>query len=176
MRSITHGVVIITVTFALAACAAPTAVRSAGGTPSGAPSISPRWTSCDADVPALAAVPGVDALALPRLAADFSPTAVVVCDRRPQSRSDGGQDLVAAESRSDDVAALVSALRLPDQPPATGACTMDLPIAPWFALLDAQGRWVRPGIPKDACGKIRSEVRQAIAGLSLTQTATRPGG
>jgi len=39
--------------------------------------------------------------------------------------------------------------------------------------MDAQGRWIRPGLPTDACGKIRSEVRDAVANLPLTDVSKR---
>ena len=49
----------------------------------------------------------------------------------------------------------------------------ELPTVPWFVLLDEQGRWIRPGVPRDKCGKVRIEVRDAVSGLRLTRVATR---
>ena len=72
------------------------------------------------------------------------------------------------------MAALVAALRLADEPATDGACTADLPFVPWLALLDDRGRWVRPGVPRDACGKPRIEVRNAIDRLRLTPVSSRP--
>jgi hypothetical protein len=169
MRMIIKGLVVAAVAATLAACGA-----GASGTPerpAGTPEVRPSWTSCAAEVPERT-IPGVDAIALPRLADQFIPSAAIVCDSQPQRRADGGQDLVAFESRADDVTELVAALRLPDQPRTAGACTMDLPIVAWFALLDAAGQWLRPGLPTDACGKIRIEVRKAVGALRLTRISS----
>jgi hypothetical protein len=69
---------------------------------------------------------------------------------------------------------LVAALRLPDEPLSGDVCTTELYLPPFFVLLDAQGRWVRPGVPSDACGKVRREVRDALQGLRLTTVSSRP--
>ncbi|MEV6812881.1 hypothetical protein [Micromonospora sp. NPDC051296] len=103
----------------------------------------------------------------------FQPVAAVVCRVVPQRRPSGGEDLVAVEERADDVAALVVALRLPDERSTEGICTMELPFVPWLALLDAQGRWVRPGVPIDVCGKPRQEFRAAYDRLPAERVTTR---
>jgi hypothetical protein len=155
----------VTVALLAAGCA------NAGTAPGGTPEVNPTWDSC----PTTRAAPdaGGD---LPRLGDDFTPVAVTICATGPRAAVAGGEDLVATEQRSDDVAALVAALRLPDEERTSGACTLDLPIVPWFALHDAQGRWVRPGVPVDACGKPRIEVREAIAALPLTTVTRRKVG
>lgn len=150
-----------------------------GSSPGSPAEPQPSWTSCSeagAPAPAPDANPA-ETLQLPRLGADFAPTAVVVCRLEPDKRADGGTDLVAAESRAngpDDVAAVLDALRLPDERRTAQACTADLPGVPWFALVDADGRWVRPGTPADACGKIRIEVRQAVENLTLLRVSAHP--
>lgn len=171
MRTTVKGIAVAVAAITLAGCG--TASGMVVEDPLGGPSVHPRWTSCTAEAPKASADGGVDALALPRLGGGFTPTAGIVCDQQVQRRADGGQDLIAAESRAEDIAALVAALRLPDEQPTDGACTSDLPIVPWFVLLDEQGRWIRPGVPKDSCGKVRVEVRDAVAGLRLTRVATR---
>jgi hypothetical protein len=171
MRTIVKGVAVAVAAITLAGCRTGSGMVAEG--PMGTPSVHPRWTSCTAEAPQASVAGGVDALALPRLGGGFAPTAGIVCGQQVQRRADGGQDLVATESRADDVAVLVAALRLPDEQPTDGACTADLPMVPWFVLLDEQGRWVRPGVPKDSCGKVRAEVRDAVAGLRLTRVATR---
>ncbi|SCE98453.1 hypothetical protein GA0070607_3989 [Micromonospora coriariae] len=138
-----------------------------------------RWTSC-ADAAPEMATPGFritaeDVVVLPRLDGDFTPTAVVICGHETQRRADGGEDIVATERRADDVAALVTALRLPDESSTNrGGCFMMLALAPWLAVVDADGRWMRPGIPLDSCRKPRPEVREALDALPLTTVATRP--
>lgn len=145
----------------------------------GTPPVQPVWRSCPIQAPGPAdrlphLAAGNDALGLPLLGDDFPAVAAVLCGVGPRQRPGGGEDLAATESRADEVAALVEALRLPDEPPADGPCTTDLPMVPWLALLDAQGRWVRPGVPSDACGKPRIEVRDAIAALRLKPVSARP--
>lgn len=155
----------------VAACARPVFV-DVGAVPTGSPEIMPAWTSCstDADVQTFG---GAEATELPRLGVDFVPTAAVVCNVSPQDQPGGGSDLVATEGRTDEVTALVAALRLPDVPRTAGDCTLELPLVPWFAVLDATGRWVRPGTPVDACGKIRIEVRKALSDLKLSTVSSR---
>ncbi|MFE0526596.1 hypothetical protein ACFW0V_03250 [Micromonospora parva] len=139
-----------------------------------------RWTSCLEAAPEMVArgfrVPTSEAAALPRLGDDFIPTAVVVCGvERPPVRS----EWLLTERRSDDataLAALVAALRRPDAPDNPGfACRAVLQEAPWLALVDADGRWMRPGIPLDSCHDILpDDFGAALDALPLTTVATRP--
>jgi hypothetical protein len=122
-------------------------------------------------VPAVTA--GNDALTLPRLAGDFDAVATIVCGEAVEHRPDGAELLVATESRADDVTSLVAALRLPDKPRTDNPCTADAVVAPWLVLLDGQGRWIRPGVAVDGCGKPRIEVRTAVEKLRLTRVSTR---
>ncbi|MGC4797744.1 hypothetical protein ACLQ3H_27015 [Micromonospora saelicesensis] len=121
-------------------------------------------------------VPTSEAAALPRLGDDFIPTAVVVCEvESPPVRS----EWLLTERRSDDataLAALVAALRLPDAPENPGfACRAILQEAPWLALVDADGRWMRPGIPLASChDNLPDKFRAALGALPLTTVATRP--
>jgi hypothetical protein len=135
---------------------APTATGAAPG----------KWVSCAADAD-LDAPDGEH-----RLAAGFSPVAITVCRQETRRRADGGLDLVAVELRGEDTAALVAALRLPDLAPNGGACRAMLKRGVgWFALHDADGRWVRPGTPLDGCGNTRQEVVDAYAALRLTRVS-----
>ncbi|WP_433062151.1 hypothetical protein [Dactylosporangium sp. CS-033363] len=161
MRSLAVAVLALAL---LTACAA----RDAGGRQ---PGVHPAWTSCEQVGTETVAGPGP--LELPRLPAGFTPAAVVVCDEPVQPRADGGEDVVQRERRGTKVDALTAALRLPDQPRTTSPCTMDLPGIAWFAVLDAAGRWLRPGVATDACGKLRIEARQAVERLELTTVRTR---
>ncbi|GAA3257405.1 hypothetical protein GCM10010532_107830 [Dactylosporangium siamense] len=111
-------------------------------------------------------------LAMPWLPAGFTPVAAVVCARAPQQRAGGGEDLVLLEKRATSVARLTETLRLDDQPPTNDPCTADLVGVVWFAMLDAGGRWVRPGVATDVCGKPRIEVRDALDQLDTTTVAT----
>src|SRR6185312_2757711 len=108
----------------------------------------------------------------------FVPVAAVLCGREVRPRAGGGREQVATERRADEIAALLAALRLPDQGRGRGefACTLDLLVPPWLALLDDRGRWLRPYLPTDSCGKPRPEVRAALDGLRLTTVDTRTVG
>jgi hypothetical protein len=158
----------------LAGCARP------GSQPAGPPpresaaEVHDAWTSCRTE---LGTATGFDAnptepLGMPWLPAGFTPVAAVVCVRAPQQRAGGGQDLVLLEQRATSVERLTGTLRLADQPPTNGACTADLVGVVWFAMLDAGGRWVRPGVAVDPCGKPRIEVRDALEKLETTTVAT----
>ncbi|WP_158566244.1 hypothetical protein [Micromonospora craterilacus] len=142
---------------------------------SGSPEVHPSWESCGAATSETEVYlsGSQEALLLPSLDEGFQPVAAVVCRVVPQRRPNGGEDLVAVEERADDVAALVLSLRLPDQKSTESACTLELPFVPWLALLDAQGRWVRPGVPTDVCGKPRQEFRTAYDQLPAERVTTR---
>jgi hypothetical protein len=167
-----RSVAVFVAGLALLAACAPKGGTQPGGAPSGTPEIHPAWTACPP--PAGRFDPGdvTAPLGLPRLPADFTPAEVVVCASGTQTRADGGEDSVRLERRGSDVAALTRALRLPDVPFGGGVCTADLPGVPWFVVLDASGRWLRPGIAADACGKLRIEVRGAVEQLHLTTVHT----
>ena len=118
--------------------------------------------------------PPADAADLPRLDDNFTAVAAVVCGADNQNQPNGSEYLIGTEDRAGDVAELVAALRLPDEPNTRGMCTADNPTVPWFVLIDAQGRWVRPGVPRDQCSKQRAEVRVAVKSLNLARTSTWP--
>jgi hypothetical protein len=161
--------------FAAGACATTTTAGDGTGQSPGTVTVHPYWESCAAATGSNDIHPdgAQDALSLPRLDDRFQPAAAVVCRSGPQRRPSGGSDLVALEERAEEVAALVAALRLPDEKPTDGACTMELQFVPWLALLDAQGRWVRPGVPVDGCGKPRPEFRTAYERLRTKRVTTR---
>ena len=162
---------------------AGSAPPSAGGPPGvdrsgGAPAVQARWESCASAAPAAGTSfdAGQDALVLPRLDDGFAPVAAVVCRQALHERPGGGTDMLAVEERADDVTALIAAVRLPDAARTDGACTMELPAVPWLAVLDAQGRWTRPGVPVDECGKPRREFRTAYDQLRLRRVSARVVG
>ena len=142
----------------------------------GPPEVHPAWRSCDTEKGQDGRDVGVEPAGLPLLDADFAPVAVTVCGTGPASAPAGGENLVATERRAGSVDALAAALRLPDEPSGDGPCTLDLVTMPWFALHDAQGRWVRPGVPTDSCGKPRKEVREAFDALTFETVRSRKVG
>ncbi|GLY07982.1 hypothetical protein [Actinoplanes sp. NBRC 101535] len=131
------------------------------------PEIHSSWESCGD-------VAKTDEGTLPHLDDSFRPVAVVICRETDRERPGGGTERVAVEARGDDVSALLPALRLPDEPdtdPGT-PCTADGQVVLWFALLDAEGRWMRPGIPVDRCHKFRTEFTTAYQNLATRTVST----
>ncbi|MEU5950285.1 hypothetical protein ABZ793_32735 [Micromonospora sp. NPDC047465] len=166
----------------LAACAgAPTAAEAPAdgreaprsAAVSGKPTIRSAWTSCTVDAPVADDGRPPDALALPRLGTDFTVAAAIHCQLEPKRRADRGEDLVLTEGRATDVTALLAALRLPDDTTTVEACTLEMPWVPNLLLLDAQGRWIRPGLPTDSCRKPRPEVSEAVRALRLTAVSEK---
>ncbi|MFD1364081.1 hypothetical protein [Actinoplanes sichuanensis] len=154
--------------------------------PSSAPTIHPKWRTC-ADEPTMQPQDGGnDAVPLAHFAGTFHPVAALLCREDTQRRTDGGTDAIAVEDRADDVAALIAALSLPDEPPPsleppTGdvppeaglICAADGYFTPRMVLLDGQGRWVRPRLPRDSCDKPRAEAAAALGELRWTRVSTR---
>ncbi|MET8364699.1 hypothetical protein ABZU53_14175 [Micromonospora sp. NPDC005194] len=151
-----------------------------------------KWTSCAQVAPQAGVVlpvpPGSDGPAAPtpagveprvgRIDPAFTPVAAVLCGRDVVPGAAGGREEVATERRAGDIGPLVAALGLADEERGRGdiACTADMLVPPWLALLDDRGRWLRPYLPTDVCGKPRPEVRAALDGLRLTTVDTRTVG
>ncbi|WP_147458804.1 hypothetical protein [Micromonospora sp. BL4] len=173
---------------ALGGCAGGNAGPGVGRDPGPAPIVG-KWISCAEAAPRAggsivlpvpsgsAPAPTGDDPAIGRIDPAFTPVAAVLCGREIRPRAGGGTEQVATERRADEIAALVAALRLPDRrPEGEIVCTADMIVPPWLALLDERGRWLRPYLPRDACGKPRAEVRAALDGLRLTTVDTRTVG
>lgn len=147
--------------------------------PTGVAEVHDAWSSCAAVGAPILDEGRVAPTRRPRLGADFHATSVVVCDQITEKRADGGTDLVNIEGRATGragVAALVDAVRLPNGPKPEGnvGCALDGPAVTWFALVDDAGRWVRPGLPADACGGVRHEVADAVGKLAVQRVSTVP--
>ncbi|WP_433789443.1 hypothetical protein [Actinoplanes sp. CA-252034] len=141
-----------------------------------APVVNDRWDSCDAALPGQAEDPfgaGQEALTLPLLGDDFQPVSAIICRSGIRQRPGGGSESTAEEARADDLTALLPTLRLSDEPATAEACTADLPAVPWLALVDRDGRWIRPGVPIDSCHKPRREFRKAYEDLVTVTVKSR---
>ncbi|MFF5181448.1 hypothetical protein ACFY2Q_25750 [Micromonospora sp. NPDC000316] len=144
--------------------APPAPGRSASPAPRGLASPAPQGS----------ASPALDAPAVGRIDSAFTPVTAVLCGGEIRPRPGGGREQVATERRADEIGSLTAALRLPDQrADGEAVCTLDLLVPPWLALLDDRGRWLRPYLPADSCGKPRREVRAALDGLRLTTVDSR---
>ncbi|MBG6068685.1 hypothetical protein [Micromonospora ureilytica] len=138
-----------------------------------------QWTSCVEAAPEMVKrgfnVRTEEAAALPRLGDGFIPAEAVIC--RLVQRANVGEDVLVTEQRSYDaaaLAALAAVLRLPDAPQNPNPlCRANLQMAPWLALVDAEGRWTRPGIPLATChNHLPDAVSEALHALPLTTVAT----
>lgn len=130
---------------------------------------STAWTSC--------AINGGEAAGelatrpqapLKRLDPAFSAVSVVICEQTPRERPDGSVVLEQVERRGTQINALLVELSRPDARHRDEPCPAVGHVMPWFALVDAKGRWVRPALPLDRCGSIG----QATAVLSAVETKT----
>ncbi|MEU8255469.1 hypothetical protein AB0C06_14545 [Micromonospora inaquosa] len=143
------------------------------------------WTSCAKDAPRAGEMimaprtqtspPAGKEPTTGRIDPTFTPVAAVLCGRATRPGRQGGHEQIATERRTEEIAPLLTALGLPSER-AGGknvACTLDMVIPPWLALLDDRGRWLRPQLPTDACGKPRAEVIAALAGPQWTTVGTR---
>lgn len=130
-----------------------------GGTgTAAAPPVNERWQSCEQVV--------TDDQNTTRLDDSFQPASAVVCPSRMfAGRPSGGVAPTGPGVQSSDVTGLVAALRLPDEKRTDRPCTLMMVTPPWIALIDAQGRWIHPGIPMNACGQPRAEVMDAVSKL-----------
>jgi hypothetical protein len=129
-----------------------------------------RWTSCTEELARDRAEKRPDAVRLPLIGKNTTAAAVVVCaveGSRPIRY--GGYETVETEHRAADLVALLAALRLPDERPESDVNCGDVVIpVPWLALVDRDGSWFRPGVPRDVCRQPRKEVIEAIRGLRAT--------
>ncbi|MFK3978864.1 hypothetical protein ACI2K4_00660 [Micromonospora sp. NPDC050397] len=182
MRVIIKGLVVLAALAALTACegqgevAGPAADDSRAlpqTRPSGTPAVNATWTSCETDAPMTVGEPPSDALILPLLGTGFAATVAVHCQLEPKRRADQGEDLVLSEGRTTDLTSLLAALRLPDETAVPDMCPLAMPWVPNLLLLDAQGRWVRPGLPTTGCGKVRAEAETAVRALRLTTVSEK---
>lgn len=132
---------------------------SASGTPT------PVAAVCPAD-----AAPGGNDESLVPLPDSVTPVGVLECD--PQTRlvpGDGEWSVMVERRATTGIEAFVAALREPSSDRPNGlACTMELRLVTWFALLDAQGRALRVSVPTDTCGKPQQAAMAALEALRLT--------
>ena len=108
----------------------------------------------------------------PRLAADFAPVTVASCSVESERVAGQGEWSVLVEKRaSTDIAALVTAMRRPDETKTAGPCRLNLDLDPEVWFLDATGRAVLPGWPRDSCNHLTASSTQALEALHWTVAA-----
>ncbi|MGC4867991.1 hypothetical protein ACLQ3B_21455 [Micromonospora sp. DT53] len=180
MRSSRTVLAVALLGVALSGCGG-TGAGPEGGAGEPAPAqIVDRWISCAKDAPRAgemimeASPSAVNEPTIGRIDPTFTPVAAVTCGREIRPGPNGGQEQVATERRAEAIAPLLTALRLPsEQAGGEVACTLEMLVPPWLALLDDRGRWLRPHIPTGSCGKPRAEVITALAEPQWTTVDTR---
>lgn len=110
-----------------------------------------------------------DAVALGR---DEQVLAVVECTLTEKDYpGEGAWQVVTELHAAAGLDALVAALRAPGGPSGAAACIQPLFVEPWFGLVLADGRFVRPVVPLDGCGHPLPAVRAALDALAWTQVS-----
>ncbi|MDG4805817.1 hypothetical protein O7634_03495 [Micromonospora sp. WMMD1120] len=186
MRSSRTALAVALLGMALGGCGG-TDIESGVATEPGPAQIVEGWTSCATAAPRAGELitapttrPSASAVPEPtigRIDPAFAPVAAVLCGREIRPGAGGGQEQIATERRAQEIAPLLAALRLPNEKgDGEVACTLDMVIPPWLALVDDRGRWLRPYLPTDPCGKPRAEVTAALAGPQWTTVDTRTVG
>ena len=101
-------------------------------------------------------VPGAEGVEAEAPVDDTDPTAVVA----------------RVERFEGDLDPLVTALAEPDDPvPTDQVCTADLELVAPLWLEDADGQLIPVHYPRDACGKTKPAVHDALAGLEVTSVS-----
>lgn len=118
-------------------------------------------------LPAPGRVPdGFDAVAALRCRVDFTPAPV-------NGAADGPP--VRIERFEGDLGPLLDALDRPDDPiPPNVMCTADMELVPALWLEDAAGAVIPVHYPRDACGKTKPGVSEAVDRLDLVSTIDAP--
>jgi hypothetical protein len=110
------------------------------------------------------------------LPAGFRTEWVLRCGGEIRAMPGQGRWWFRVEERADtDAAALLAALRRPDEAASLGtACTDVAYGVPYFALVDVSGVAVRPRMPRDRCGQPQRQTLAALRALPFHETrATR---
>lgn len=109
-----------------------------------------------------------------RLPRGFRTVWVLRCRDGTERRPGRGEWGTVLTQRADtNAAALVAALRRPAPRPA-GICASVFIATPYFALVDADGRAIRPTVAMDRCGHPSSRVLTALAALPFRTIAVHP--
>jgi len=109
----------------------------------------------------------------------FQAEAALRCDVTGPIGSAEAEVVARVERLEGDLAPLLAALDEPDDPvPSDVVCTADLELVPPLWLEGADGVLIPVHYPRDACGKTKPAVHEALAGLdvvSVTEVPVQPG-
>jgi hypothetical protein len=154
----------------MATACASSAVPGSGSTSTGASGHpNPGVVRC----PAMTRLPERNTEPVPE---DFETAWVLRCGDALRAVPGDGTWFFRVEERADtDAAALMTALRRPDEEAPAGTLCVDVAIGvPYFALIDASGTVLSPRVPLDGCGQPQRQVLDALKALPFHETdATR---
>jgi hypothetical protein len=110
--------------------------------------------------------------------AGFAPVAALRCSIVGHARTPGapgGRPVTVIEERtSTGLDGLLDVLRLPWATAGSPVCPASLVAAPYVVLVGADGRAIRPALPRDGCGQPRAEVLAVITALPWRAPAEQP--
>ncbi len=110
---------------------------------------------------------------------DFQPTTVVQCIQDDRRNADRSIDRVIIEQRAAADEPLLDALGLPSlraRRLETVTCPAIGYVDPWLFLMDADGRWMYPEIPREMCGEPREAFTRAHDALAFHDARDRGAG
>lgn len=105
----------------------------------------------------------------------FQAEAALRCDITGPIDSAEAEVVAQVERLEGDLAPLLAALDEPDDPvPPDIVCTADLELVPPLWLEGADGAMIPVHYPRDACGKTKPAVHEALAGLDVVSVTEVP--
>jgi hypothetical protein len=90
---------------------------------------------------------------------------VLRCSVAPRA---GGTRYLQVERSDSDPAALLAALRAPDEPHSLGACPAIAMVVPYFALIEPDGTTLVPKLPETGCRLPQPAAVQALNAMRFT--------
>jgi hypothetical protein len=86
----------------------------------------------------------------------------------------GGHHALLVERSNSDPAALLNALRAPDEPRSSGACPLLRMVVPYFALIQRDGTALEPKLPVTGCLLPQAAVIQSLNKLQFVVIEKKP--
>jgi hypothetical protein len=111
-----------------------------------------------------------------RIPEDFVTAWVLRCRSETRDVPGQGKKIFQIAERADTGAAeLVARLRRPSEPRTDGPCPAIMVVAPYFVLVNADGRGILPAVPANACGQPNLELVKPLDSMAfrvLSEVAT----
>jgi len=173
------AVTILTTTLAVTGCASTPGAGSAGSNPgSGAstgpaagPPTSPSRSPAAARCPAQLDEGQAHRKGAKPVPGDIQVDWVLRCSVAPPI---GGTRYLVAERSDSDPAALLAALRAPDEARSNGVCPAIAMVVPYFALIERDGTELVPQLPVTGCRLPQAAAVQALNAMQFTVISRTP--